>query len=179
MESTPAILLRRTRYSETSLIVTWLTLDHGKLKTLARGALRPKSGFSGVLDLFYEAEISFSRSAKSEIHTLKEAVLVNPHEAIRLDYGRVEMAAYFVALLELCVEPEQPVPELFDLMSRALRYLAGNAPTLRALTHFEGELARLLGVETADPSPGAAATAIARLIHRLPDSRRALVQKLK
>jgi DNA repair protein RecO (recombination protein O) len=179
METTPAILLRRTRYSETSLIVTWLTLEHGMLKTLARGALRPKSSFSGVLDLFYEVEISFSRSAKSEIHALKEVLLLNPYEGIRLDYGRLELAAYFVTVLEQCVELEQPVPELFDLLCRALRYLVANPATLKALTHFEAELARLLGVEIEGSTPGAAATALVRLIHRLPESRRDLVKKLK
>lgn len=174
VESTSAILLRRTRFSDSSLIVTWLTADFGKLKTVAKGALRPKSAFAGVLDLFFECELAFVRSGRSEIHTLREVALRHPFEGLRKDYGRVELAAYFVELLELMTEPEHPVPELYDLLRRALSYLEGNAPSRKELMHFENELARLLGIQ----SEGSAVVALARAVPRLPECRRALVAKL-
>ena len=40
--SDPAILLRKMPWSETSLIVTWLTERFGTARTVARGARRPK-----------------------------------------------------------------------------------------------------------------------------------------
>jgi DNA repair protein RecO (recombination protein O) len=174
MESTAAILLRRTKYSDTSLIVTWLTRDHGKMKTLAKGALRPKSAFAGTLDLFFETEMAFVRSSRSEIHALREVALRNPFEGLRKEYARVELAAYFVELLELMTEPEQPVPELFDLLRRALAYLESATPDRRALLHFENELARLLGVH----DEGNAYAALSRMCHHLPESRRRLMEKL-
>ncbi len=174
MESTAAILLRRNRYSETSLIVTWLTQGHGKIKTLARGALRPKNAFFGALDLFFEAEIAFARSSRSEIHTLREVALRDPHDGLRREYGRVELASYFVELLEQVTEPEHPVPELYDLLRRALGYLEAHSPSRKALLHFESELARLLGIHAEGP----AFPALARQIHRLPDARRGLIAKL-
>ena len=173
-QSTPAILLRRIRFSETSLIVTWLTRDHGKLKTMARGALRPKSPFAGVLDLFFEADIAFARSGRSEIHTLREAALRNPFDGIRKEYARVELAAYFVELIDLVTESDHPVPELFDLLLRALAYLENATPSRKALVHFEHELARLLGVHV--EGPGFAA--LARTVPRMPESRRGLMAKL-
>lgn len=146
METTPAILLRRIRYSETSLIVTWLTRDLGKLKTMARGVLRPKSSFTGVLDLFFEVEIGLVRSHRSEIHALRETTLVTPRDGLRRDYRRVELAAYFAALLDATVEPEHPTPELFALLQRALAWLEKETPTRKAMLHFENELARLSGL---------------------------------
>ncbi len=146
METTPAILLRRIRFSETSLIITWLTRDLGKLKTMARGALRPKSAFAGALDLFFEVEIGIVRSQRSEIHALREALLLRPYDGLRRDYGRVELAAYFAELLDAMVEPEHPTPELFDLLQRALTWLEGHAASQKAMVHFENELARLSGL---------------------------------
>jgi recombinational DNA repair protein (RecF pathway) len=52
LDTTPAILLRKMKLTETSLIVTWLTEHHGKLKTVAKGARQAKSRFAGRLDLF-------------------------------------------------------------------------------------------------------------------------------
>lgn len=174
MESTPALLLRRTRFSETSLIVTWLTLHHGKLKTIAKGALRPKGTFSGLLDLFFELEIAFARSKKSEIHTLREAMLISPHEGVRRDYSRVELASYFVELVELATEPEHPVPEIYDLLQRALRYLETHAPNRKAMLHFERELAKLLGLHV---EGGNAYLALLKTLHHLPSNRAELLKR--
>lgn len=176
METTAAILLRRTKLTETSLIVTWLTEGHGKLKTVAKGAREPKSRFAGRLDLFFECEIQFARSRKSELHTLREAELRTAHEGLRSDYVRVALAAYCVELVELVTEADHPVPEIYDLFHRALAYLNAQPPTLRALEHFENELASLLGIR----EPGfSAAIAIGRAYHRLPAARPALLRQLK
>lgn len=179
METTAAILLRRTRFSETSLIVTWLTLEHGKLKTMARGALRPKSPFAGTLDLFFETEIAFARSSRSEIHTLREVAFRNPFEGLRKEYGRVELAAYFVELLEATTEPEHPVPEVYGLLQRALGYLETHSSSRRALLHFENELAKRLGIHAADSGEAGAFAALSRVVHHLPEARRGLMEKLR
>lgn len=175
METTPAIMLRKTKLSDTSLILTWLTAAHGKMKTVAKGALQPKSRFAGRLDLFFECDISIARSRKSELHTLREADLIQPHEGLRRDYPRVALAAYFVELIELVTEPEHAVPELYDLLQRALRYLNDHAASLRALEHFERELVRLLGIEHPQVS---SALAIGRAYNRLPNARRDLLKAL-
>lgn len=176
METTPAILLRKTKLTETSLIVAWLTLSSGKIKTVARGARQAKSRFAGRLDLFFECEIQFARSRRSELHTLREATLRNSFEGIRLDVRRVALAAYFVELIELVTEPEHPVPELFDLLQRAFGFLSVNPADARAMLHFESELARLLGIANPDVS---AAVAIGRAYHRLPPERASLLADLQ
>ena len=55
MNKCQGTIIRRIPLTESSMIVTWCTKDHGLLKTVAKGARRPKSQFSGKLDLFYEA----------------------------------------------------------------------------------------------------------------------------
>lgn len=175
MDSTTALLLRKTKFSETSLILTWLTTDHGKLKTLAKGARQPKSRFSGRIDLFFECEISIARSRKSDLHTLRECELREPHDGLRQDYRRVTMGAYFIELIEIVTEPEHSVPELYDLLRRALRYLDANPATMRALEHFERELVRLLGIEHPEVAPVAS---LGRTYHRLPTSRRDILGML-
>src|SRR6266705_2482495 len=70
VESTEAILLRKRRFSDTSLIVSWCTESLGCVQTIAKGARRPKSPFAGKLDLFFEAEISIVRGRKSDLFGL-------------------------------------------------------------------------------------------------------------
>ncbi len=169
-------MLRKTLLSETSLIVTWLSERHGKIKTVAKGARRPKSVFTGKLDLFFDVEIQWVRSRKSDLHILKEAVLREPFAGLRERYARTQLAAYFVELIELVTEPEHAAPELYDLLRRAFVYLNNGEPTPRALLHFESELVRLIGIHgQAGITP---AVAIGRAFGRLPSARTALLRQL-
>ncbi len=175
METTPAMLLRKTKLTETSLIITWFTAAHGKIKTVAKGARAPKSRFAGSLDLFFDCEIDLVRSKKSELHILREVVVKNAHVGLRSEFDRVAAAAYFVELIELVTEPDHPAPELYDLLQRAFFHLSANAASKRALLHFEFELARLLGIQ--HPS-ATAAIALGRTYHHLPAARAGLLKRL-
>lgn len=144
--STEAILIRTTRLTDTSLIVHWFSQDEGLVKTVAKGALRPKSVFAGKLDLFFSGEILFSKSRRSELHALREVSISNWREGLRRSYLTTLMAGYFCQLVESGVEPDHPDAAIFDLLRRALDHLDGACASLIALKHFEKEFARILGV---------------------------------
>lgn len=175
VEVTQAILIRLTRLSDTSLIVHWFTESHGLVKTVAKGARRPKSAFAGKLDLFFGGEITVARSRKSELHPLREVAIGAWRERLRTSYAAMLLAAYCCQLAEAAVEPEHPEPELHDLLRRALDHIDQVGPSLRALRHFENELARLLGVahERRDPE-----AALCDALGRLPASRGELLERL-
>lgn len=156
-QRTSGIILRTRLLTETSLIVHWLTPDLGRIATVAKGARRPKSNFRGKLDLFYVAEFSFTRSAKSELHNLREVVLRETHSALREDFHKLQQAAYAVALIEQATETETPIPEAFELMSALLRQLIRTASALNVFA-FELKLLEQLGLapelDEAKLSPG-------------------------
>ncbi len=153
MEITRALLLRRTKLTESSLILSWLSAEHGRIQTVAKGARSPKSPFSGRLDLFFDCEIQFAPSRKSDLHRLCEVTLCNPHEGVRRSLTNLQLATYFVRLLEATTEPATPAPELHDLFQRALGHLASHVASHRALIHFEKQLAQLLGILQTNVSP--------------------------
>jgi len=147
MEKSSGIIIRLTRLTETSLIVHWCTKDDGIIKTVAKGARRPKSPFAGKLDLFFEGDLMWVRSRKSELHTLREFVVADYRENLRKRYVDTVTASYFVDLLARVVELDHPVPELYDLLQRALNYVGQQGGDRRGFFHFEKELARMLGVQ--------------------------------
>lgn len=166
--------MRRTLITETSLIITWFTEKTGKVKTIAKGARRPKSTFAGKLDLFYESEIQFAKSNRSDLHSLREVKPISYHEGIRNNYHSTMLASYWIELIELVTEPEHPAPELFHLLHRGLGYLEQSPADKRAMTHFETETARCLGIHK-----GPASIAIGRVYHRLPRGRSELIRLLR
>ncbi|MEY5020430.1 MAG: repair protein RecO [Verrucomicrobiota bacterium] len=143
---TRAIAIRLTRLSDTSLIVHWFTELHGLIKTVAKGARRAGSPFAGRLDLFFGGEIGYQSARKGELHALREVVIHDWREGLRKSYGSTLLAAYCCQLAESAVEPEQPEPQLYELLVRALNHLDTKEPSMRALLHFERELATILGI---------------------------------
>lgn len=146
MQSGRGIILRLTKLSDTGLIVTWCVEGRGLVKTVAKGARRPKGVFAGKLDLFYIADLQWTESRRSELHTLSESAPVEYHAKLSTQYRDVLLAGYFCSLIEHVLEPGQSDDEVFDLLKRALAYLNEKGATLRALEHFENELAKLTGV---------------------------------
>ena len=178
MEEARAILLRRYRFSENSLVVIWLTDTHGKVKTSVRSATKPGSPFAGRLELFTEAEIVFkpSKGGKGgDLHTLSE-VAVTGDPALPATYVTLLSASYFAELCDLFTETMHPMPELYGLLQRAWGFLRSQPPSKRAVEHFETELARLLGVhDPATPSH----RSLSDVAHRLPENRSRLLDQLE
>jgi DNA repair protein RecO (recombination protein O) len=178
VETSAAILLRKRKLSDTSLIISWCTETLGCVQTVAKGARRPRSPFSGKLDLFFEAEIQVAMARKSNLHTLTEVVLRNAFAGIRQNYLRTQTAAYFVELIELCTERDHHEPELFRLLQRAFGYLNTHDSDTRSILHFETELARITGVHDRNGAKSNPAFALGNLFGKLPVSRTPLLKQL-
>ncbi len=146
IESATGLILRTRPLTETSLIVHWLTPDFGRIATVAKGARRPKSPFLGKLDLFYEADFSFSRSRHSDLHVLREAGLRETHGAIREDILKLRQAAYAAAFIEQATETETPLPAGFELLRGFLNCLCGENSSPQLIFAFELKLLRELGL---------------------------------
>ncbi len=176
MEKTEAILIGRTRYSETSLILHWCSLELGLFRTMAKGAARPKSPLAGTLDLFVTVELGYLPARKGDLHTLVEARWTKPRLGLRASYGRLLAATYLVKLIALVVEPHAPLPVIHDLLDKGLDYLCDHDPSPALIQRFELRLAEDLGIlSTTEAEAGLAAHALEESFHRkLPVQRRQL-----
>ena len=175
-ESLNGVLLRRLRYSETSLILTWFTDLHGKIKTIAKGALRQSSVFAGKLDLFFQCDLLLTFSRKTELHLLREVSIKATFERIRTDYLKTTVASYFVELVEKVTELEHPAPEVYRLLLRAMGYLDRQKPDTRGVLFFESELCKCLGLYP--PDMHSAAEKLLEAYSQLPETRAALISIL-
>lgn len=139
-------LIRRYPLTETSLIVHWCTREHGIVKTVAKGARRPKSAFAGKLDLFFLCELEIHPAREGDLHTLKDLCVLRPRLGLRRSYLQTLAASYFVKWIDQVAESGTPLEDLADLLDRGLDYLDTKDADRRGLLHFEKELARFLGV---------------------------------
>jgi DNA repair protein RecO (recombination protein O) len=147
IENASGLVLRVRPLTETSLIVHWFTPELGRVATVAKGARGPKSPFRGKLDLLYLADFSFSRSRRSELHTLREVSLRETHSRLREDLARLRQAAYCTSLIEQTTETEAPLPEVFGLMRDFIRHLVRHEPRPQYVFSLELRLLDQLGLK--------------------------------
>lgn len=174
MEKATAILINRYRLTESSLIIHWCSAEGGLFKTVAKGALRPKSAFAGRLDLFVTCEVDYVRSIRSDLHALKEAHLTEPRMGIRASYLRVLTGTYFCKLVEMVAEKETPLDGVHKLLQLSLDYLNGHDPVMKLLYRFENKLCEELGLGIIEQGGGAL---IHEVFHRPLPVQRGLIMK--
>jgi len=139
----PAFVLHTRLYRETSLLLDCLTLDHGRIGLIARGARRPKSPFAGILQPFIPLVISYLGAG--ELKTLTQA---EPHGLF--NYLTGERLASGLYLNELCVRlllSQAAVPELFSVYTDTVQIIAGDLPLAPALRLFEKQLLSSMGYD--------------------------------
>lgn len=114
LTSDDAICIRAVDYSETSQIVTFFTVSHGKLGAIAKGSKRPKSSFDGPIELFAQGRIVFSDSSREKLATLTEFQQA-PYFANLARHLPLYNACLFAAeLVNLLTRDHDPHPGLFD-----------------------------------------------------------------
>jgi DNA repair protein RecO len=173
-QTTEAILLRRSRFGETSQVLVWLAPQLGKVRTAARGSGRKAGGLQAPVDLFFLSEIQFASSKRSDLHSLREVRVLESWPGLQGSYGRLLAASYFAELCDVLSEPGHAAPGLFDLLRRALGHLCAKDPSTRAVEFFETEVCRVLGFGHS----GNAIGAIEAHAGRVPANRRRLADLL-
>ena len=146
-ETATGLILRTRPLTETSLIVHWLTPRFGRIATVAKGARRNKSQFLGKLDLFYEADFSFSRSRSSDLHTLREVSLRHTHGELRADILKLHRAAYATAFIEQATETDTPLPGAFELLRDFLKCLCEQKSAAQLVFALELKWLREIGLQ--------------------------------
>jgi DNA repair protein RecO (recombination protein O) len=116
---TPAYVLHRRPYRDSSLIIEVMTAEHGRFALVARGARRPKAKLHGLLQPFTPLLLSWS--GRGEMGTLNDA----EGRGLMPLQGRTLISGFYLnELLMKLLARHDAHALLFDTSERALRELA-------------------------------------------------------
>lgn len=121
-----ALVLRHHRFSETSLIVTLYTREHGRIDALAKGARRPSSPMRGHFDLFALEEATIFLRRRSGLDLVTEAGLIREHTGLRGDARRFAAAGILAEVLLGASLPHDPHPGAFAAAAETFARLAAD-----------------------------------------------------
>lgn len=120
---TNAIVLRRMRYSDTSIIATLLTEERGVESILAKGARSPKSRLAAMLEPLEQIEVQYYVKPGRELQLLRTAERTLLRRSIQSSFEHT-VAALRIAELVLRLElPGHSHAEVYELVEETLAAL--------------------------------------------------------
>ena len=141
---TPAIVIRRSDYSDYDRMVTLFTPEMGRIDAIARGCRRPKSPLVNAVEPFTSGE--FQLYERRDRFTLEQCQISESYYALRSDYDRLCHGVYWLKLLDAAILPDTPAPDLFITTLRALAHLNwGELPSEMVTMAFEMHFMALNG----------------------------------
>ena len=144
---TQAFALKTQDYRDTSLLATFYTREHGKIRGIVKGIRDARARFSSTVEPFSLNEILFyKRKRGGDLHLITQIDLENLFMEVRGDLERLSYASYFIDLLNELVETEESNPAIFDLLHDALLFLSSGASCKRTARIFEVKLFEHLGL---------------------------------
>ncbi len=145
-DQTTALVLRTIEFSETSLVVTLLTKDFGRVSALAKGARRVKGPFEGSLDLLSVCRVVVIRKNSESLDLLTEAKLLRRFRGAERSLQRVYAGYYLAEMLRLLLtDDNDPHPDVYDLALQTLDQIDGNGQLATSLVFFDIQSLRMLG----------------------------------
>ena len=155
MIKTAAVCLGIHPWSRTSHVTSWLT-PSGRIVTVVKGAVRPKSAFLGQYDLNYTCEILYYARAKGDLHALRECTPLDSRDFLRDDYRLIVLAEHFRHIAAELAPSGPEAAEWLDLLVTALDSLRGAsaAELLPTMLEFEKNALEISGVWPEIPVKG-------------------------
>ncbi len=144
-----ALILRRFRFGESSLVIHVATRNHGRVHLLAKGAYRPTARYYAALDLFDTLELDWQETHGRELATLHGATITKRRHRIAHELERYRAALTVLELLDSGIQESAVNAELFVLGETALDRLLFPSPPQRVLVEFELGFLQNLGLAPA------------------------------
>lgn len=144
IQKTEAIVIKTQPFRSTSLIITFYTKSHGKIKGIAKGVREQRQMRASLYELFTRLEIIFYEKSRSDLHLISDGFMLESYQPLRSKFYSISFASYFVDLLDRLTEVHDANEALYDLLDFAFRYLP-SLPGSRIARIFEIKLLDEIG----------------------------------
>jgi DNA repair protein RecO (recombination protein O) len=158
--SSEAVVLRTWPVHEADLIVSFFTRDYGRLKGMAKSALRSRKRFGGALEPMTLARAWFAEKPRQELVRLDQLEIVRSPLSAPVDHARMAVLSFFAEVLDEALPEHDPQDAVFRLLVSVLEQTSAsesrsappraNGPLASgpwmALTYFSLWMTRLMGL---------------------------------
>jgi DNA repair protein RecO (recombination protein O) len=140
-----AVVLRTWPLHEADLIVSFFTRDYGRMKGVAKSALKSRKRFGGALEPMTVARAWFAEKPKQELVRLDQLEIIRSPLAAPVDHARIAVLSFFAEVLDEALPEHDPQETVFRLLVAVLEQTTVEQPWM-PLTYFSLWMTRLMGL---------------------------------
>ncbi|HEY3625356.1 MAG TPA: DNA repair protein RecO [Terracidiphilus sp.] len=145
-----SVVLRTWPVQEADLIVSIFTRDYGKLRGVAKSALKSRRRFGGALEPMTIARAWFVERPRQELARLDQLEIIRSPLSAPIDQPRLAVLSFFAEVLEEALPEHDPQETVFRLLASVLEHTTeARSETIQpwmALTYFSLWMTRLMGL---------------------------------
>jgi DNA repair protein RecO (recombination protein O) len=145
VHTSEAVVLRTWPVHEADLIVSLFTRDFGRVKGVAKSALKSRKRFGGALEPMTEARAWFADRPGQELVRLDQLEIVRSPLSTPVDHARMAVLSFFAELLDQVLPEHDPQETVFRLLVAVLEQTTVEHPWM-PLTYFQLWMTRLMGL---------------------------------
>lgn len=150
VSTSEAVVLRTWPLAEADLIVSLFARDFGRLKGLAKAALKSRKRFGGALEPMTMVRVWFADRPGQELARLDQMEVVRSPLAARVDLARLSVLSFYAEVLDELLPERDPQETVFRLLVSVLEETrAAESDSVQpwmALTYFSLWMTRLMGL---------------------------------
>jgi DNA repair protein RecO (recombination protein O) len=139
-----ALILRTWPVNEADLVVSFFTRDYGKVKGVAKAALKSRKRFGGALEPMTFARAFFAERPRQELVRLDQLELLRSPLSAPVDYARAAVLSFYAEVLEEALQEHDPQETVFRLLLAVLEQTTIEQPWM-PMTYFSLWMTRLMG----------------------------------
>lgn len=140
-----AVVLRTWPMHEADLVVSFFTRDYGKMKGVAKSALKSRRRFGGSLEPMTVARAWFAEKPKQDLVRLDQLEIVRSPLSAPVDQVRMTVLSLFAEVLDEALPEHDPQETVFRLALSVLEQTTVEQPWM-PLTYFQLWMTRLMGL---------------------------------
>jgi DNA repair protein RecO (recombination protein O) len=144
-----AVVLRTWPVHEADLIVSFFTRDYGKIRGVAKAALKSRKRFGGALEPMTLARAWFVERPRQDLTRLDQLEIIRSPLSAPVDQARLTVLSFFAEVLEEALPEHDPQETIFRLLTSVLEQTTAEAPETQPwmpLTYFSLWMTRLMGL---------------------------------
>ncbi|MFP5277461.1 MAG: DNA repair protein RecO [Acidobacteriota bacterium] len=140
-----AVVLRTWPVHEADLVVSFFTRDYGRLKGIAKSALKSRKRFGGALEPMTLARAFFAERPRQELVRLDHLEIVRSPLAGPVDAVLLTVLSFYAELVDEALPEHDPQDAVFRLLVSVLEQTTQSNPWM-PLTYFMLWMTRLMGL---------------------------------
>ena len=140
-----AVVLRTWPVHESDLIVSFFTRDYGRMRGVAKAALKSRKRFGGALEPMTLARSWFVERPRQELVRLDQLEILRSPLSAPIDHARMTVLSFFAEVIDQALPERDPQETVFRLLVSTLEQTTRETPWM-PLTYFQLWITRLMGL---------------------------------